>query len=251
MKTILIEQDQGFDLDAAISKEPDAAKIKNVDAVKPDVVKRDTGKVDVKKPDVKKPEVKKHGSNIDMILSQKEGIAKLIINGIQFYTQFFTYISKFDIDEEGIQRLFSTKLETKQHAQYCDLIMRIVTASISPSKLGKSIIANPKKYNYFLSRNFSSTSVDYLHSFYEGALSNGFNIKSLRGIFNNSDFIDYVWEDIPQKTKNLLITKGIIKFKSDGTYTVPFYTMTDDYIIQLVNTIYDNQIYGKPKSYLK
>jgi hypothetical protein len=252
--------EQGFD---PTKFNVDKAK-QNVNATqvitKPDAVKRDTDKVDAKKPDVKKPEEKKpevkkkHNSFIDKIDAEKVAISKQIMNAIQFYSSLLTYLQYFDIDEEAIQKLFSRKLVSIYHARYCDMIFRLANPT---GVLLAATTKYPKRFDYFLSRNKTSTNLSYLQGFKKSIPSKNMNnsFKSLSNLFlKSSDFYDYVIEDIPLVTMNKLAGLGIIKnfgTASDIVWTIAFRPYSDRYIIQLVNTIYDNQIYGKPQSYLK
>jgi hypothetical protein len=249
----LHEQEQ-IDWDSIELKPTDTAK-PDAGKPKPDVVKPkpDAGKP---KPDVVKPKPDagkpKHGGYVDAIIAEKKEINRFIMNGIQFYSTLLTYLDSYDIDEEAVQKLFSRRLPSVHHARYCDLIFRITNPT---GKLAAAIYKNSKKFNYFLSRNFTSSSISYLRGFKlkSHALNNSFT--SLNNLFDqNLDFYDYVIEDIPLVTMNKLSGIGVIKNIGSGKspiWQTAFKPFTDQYIIQLVNTIYDNQVYGKPQSYLK
>jgi hypothetical protein len=236
----------------------DSIELKPTDTAKPDTGKFDTKKPEENKPEEKKPDTGKpkpdtgkHAGYVAYVDRQKDVIKLLIINGIQFYSSLLTYLSYYDIDEEAVQKLFSKKLTTVPHARYCDMIFRITNPT---GYLATTIYKNSKKFNYFISRNETSSNLSYLRGFKKSVdLNNSF--KSLNNLFNKElDFYDYVIEDIPMITMNKLSGLGIIKNIGSGgspNWQIAFKPFTDQYIIQLVNTIYDNQIYGKPQSYLR
>jgi hypothetical protein len=183
--------------------------------------------------------------NVNRIDKDKKFIDTAIINAYHFYTGVIGATQSYNLNEEYFEKLFIKRLPYPGFAKYCDLMFRITDPT---GTLSKVVNQQRKKFDYFISRNKTSTSIQYLQNFIP-AQARSYKFKTLNDLFTG-EFYDYVVEDFSDKALNLLQSRDIITYKNSMP-RIAFKPMTDNYIINLVNYIYDNKIYGEPVSFLK
>jgi hypothetical protein len=265
MKTILKEQDLEFDLDAAISKEPDAAKVRNVNVIKPDDKIVKGGDKIVKGGD----KIVKGGDEIDdtdqtskiaKIAAAKKSkyINKLISNAIIFYEVVNKQLVGFNIDEDAIWKSIKKYMlgaggnDAQFRTAYCDIIIRI----LHTNSLQAYVKKYPKQYEYFISRNGSSgTTIDYLKSI------NNTYLRRLDNLFVGTlgDWLDFDTEalidnqstSVRRKKLNYNIFNGY-KYDPNTKAKVPLILRyTDSQINSKVLSYYKDNMFGKPKEQFK
>ena len=260
MKTILIEQDLEFDLDAAISKEPDAAKVTTVNVTKPETSKLNTGKPTKPTKPTDKTDDSQTSSKVDKIAAAKKSkyINKLISNAIIFYEVMNKQLIGFDIDEDAIWKsikkymLGSGGNDAQLKTAYCDIIIRILNSNSLQAYVKKY----PKQYEYFISRNGSSgTTIDFLKSI------NNTYLRRLDNLFVGTlgDWLDFDTEalidnqstSVRRKKLNYNIFNGY-KYNPNQQAKVPLILRyTDSQINSKVLSYYKDNMFGAPKEQFK